>query len=79
MNGQPHALAALSLGEEPTAIHFIEGWVGPRTCLMDEKARKIQPNRDSNSDSLAVQPAVCRYTDCAIPAPLECTQINLNV
>jgi hypothetical protein len=56
---------------EVSSIHWIEGWVGPRTDLDGVERRKSYPYRDSNSDPSAVQPVASRYTDCAIPAPIS--------
>jgi hypothetical protein len=51
-----------------SATHWIKGWVGPRTSLDDVEKKETLPNRDSNSDSLAIQAVASRYTDCAIRA-----------
>jgi hypothetical protein len=44
------------------------GWEGPRIDLDDVEKRKNLPLRVSNSNPLAIQPVVSRYSDCAIPA-----------
>jgi hypothetical protein len=40
--------------------------------------RKFLTLQDSNSDPSVVQPAASRYTDYAIPVPLEVVRIILN-
>jgi hypothetical protein len=43
VSGQLHAPAALPPEKEPHGTHWIEGWVGPKTCLDDAERRKILP------------------------------------
>jgi hypothetical protein len=44
--------------------------MGPSSVLdAVEKRETSCPYLDSNSDPLVVQPVMCRYIDCAIPAP----------
>jgi hypothetical protein len=50
---------------------IIGGWVGPIDGLDGVEERKFWPYRDSNPDLSVVQPVACRYTDCAIPTPLN--------
>jgi hypothetical protein len=58
-------------GERVLSIHWIRGWVGPRTGLDDMERRKSCPYHDLNSDPSAVQPVDSRYTDCSIPVPVS--------
>jgi hypothetical protein len=50
-------------GERTLGIHWIRGWMGPRTGLDDVKSGKSGPYRNSNSDPSTVQPVASRYTD----------------
>jgi hypothetical protein len=54
-------------------IHWIVGWVDPRTGLDDVERENSWPYRDLNSDPSAIQPVASSYTDCAIP-----TVVNWN-
>jgi hypothetical protein len=67
VSGQLHAAAALPPGERTPGIHWIGGWVGPRSGLDDVKKGNILPVRDLNCDLSAVQSVASRYIDCAIP------------
>jgi hypothetical protein len=43
----------------------IGGWVEPRAGLNDTESEKLWPYRDSNLDTLVVQPVASRFTRCA--------------
>jgi hypothetical protein len=60
---------AFTPGEKIPGTHWTGGWVGPRAGLNIEATRKILcPRRESNPDSLVVQPVVRHYTARANPA-----------
>ena len=54
--GQPHTLAALSLGKRPSA-HFTGGWVGPKAGLDGCGKSRFPPGFDPRT----VQPVTRRY------------------
>jgi hypothetical protein len=56
--------------ERAPGIHWIGGWVDPRTVWRRENSL---PYWESNSDPSIVQPVASRYTDCVIPAPMNFT------
>jgi hypothetical protein len=48
--------------------------VGPKTGL-DEAEKSLDPNGIKTANPSAVQPAVSRSTDCAIPAPRDSNMV----
>jgi hypothetical protein len=69
-------------GGRTPGIHWVRGWMGPRTVLDDVEKWKSRIQRDPNFDPSAMQSVASRYTDCAIPAPTETSslyQINAIV
>jgi hypothetical protein len=50
-------------GERAPGIHWIGGWVGPRTGLDDVERRKISPVVGLEYDPSAIQPVDSRNTD----------------
>jgi hypothetical protein len=55
-------------GERALGMHWIGGWVGPRTGLDDMKKRKFLTLSGFELRPV-VQPVASRYTNCTIPAP----------
>jgi hypothetical protein len=49
--------------ERAPGIHWIGGWVGPRTSLDMLKRKISSPHQDLNPNHLNVQPIVSHYTD----------------
>jgi hypothetical protein len=62
-SGQLHASAGLSLGKEPPLPFGYEAELAPEPVWTIWRREKSCPYRDSK-----YEPAVSRYTDCAIPA-----------
>jgi hypothetical protein len=59
-------------GKRASGTNWIGSWVDTRACLDDVEKRKfLTTHWDSNSDLSVVRPVARRYTDYAIPAPLQ--------
>jgi hypothetical protein len=64
VSGQLHAPGRFTPRERAPGIHWIGGWVGPRTGLdMVSKWKIPNPRRESKPDHPIVQPVASRYTD----------------
>jgi hypothetical protein len=59
VNSQFHVPAALPTEQCASNAHWIESWVGPRTGLEAVEMAEVScPCQESNSNSLAIQPAI---------------------
>jgi hypothetical protein len=56
-------------GESAPGTHWIGGWVGPRTSLINMEKRKFLTLPGLELRPLRCQPIASRYTDWTIPAP----------
>jgi hypothetical protein len=55
-------------GERAPGIHWIGGWVGPELICTTWRIENSCLQRNSNSDTLVIQPEAGHCTDCATPA-----------
>jgi hypothetical protein len=71
VSGQLHTPAALPPGKEPPVPIGQEVGFDLGDSLDDLEKWKFLIRQDLNSNSSVVQPVASRYTDYAIPAPLN--------